>query len=128
MSKSKVKGIDDNWFGNNRSINIIGGSVNEVAMREGVGRGHFGTREDFPDDIKVLEEEGPASLLSRWFARVLYIGEVFVVSDDGDRMGGSLDILFPFLQCEDYSKEFMIIDVVVLLGRDKCLGEIYTRM
>ena len=47
-----------------------------------------------------------------------------MVGDDGDRMGGSLDILLPFFQCEDYGKEFSIIDVVVSLSRDKCLGEI----
>ena len=50
-----------------------------------------------------------------------------MVGDDGDRMGGSLDVLFPFFQCEDYSKEFSIIDVVVSFGRNKCLGEIGAR-
>ena len=64
-SKSKVKGIDNNQFRNDRSVDIIGGSVNEVATREGVGRGHFGAWEDFPDDIKVLKDEGPASLTLR---------------------------------------------------------------
>ena len=67
-------------------------------------------------------------MMLRQFARVLYIGKVFVVSDDGDRMRGSLNILFPFFQCEDDSKEFVIIDVIVSFGRDKCLGEIGTRM
>ena len=47
-----------------------------------------------------------------------------MVSDNGDRMRGSLDILFPFFECEDYSKEFAIIDVIVSLSRNKCLGEI----
>ena len=124
LSKSEVQGIDDNRFRNNGGINIIQGSVNEIAMREGISGGHFGTREDFPDNIKVLEEEGPASLVSRQLARVLYIRKVFVVSDDGDRMGDSLDILLPFLQCEDHGKEFSIIDVIVSFSRDKCLGEI----
>ena len=64
-SKSEVEGIDDNQFRNDRSIDIIEESVNEVAMREGIGRGHFGAWEDFPDNIKVLEEEGPASLMLR---------------------------------------------------------------
>ena len=56
------------------------------------------------------------SLASRQFAGVFDVGEVFVVGDDGDRMGSSLDILFPFFQCEDYGEEFTIIDVVVSLG------------
>ena len=41
--------------------------------------------------------------------RVLYVGEVFMVGDDGDRMGGSLDVLLPFLQRKDHSEEFAII-------------------
>ena len=51
-----------------------------------------------------------------------------MVGDDGDRMGGSLDILFPFFQCKDHSEEFTIIDVVVSFGRNKCLGEKGTRV
>ena len=49
-----------------------------------------------------------------------------MVGDDGDRMGGSLDVLLPFLQHKDHGKEFAIIDVVVPLSRDKCLGEVCT--
>ena len=51
-----------------------------------------------------------------------------MVSDDGDRMRGSLDILFPFFQCKDHGKEFSIIDVIVLFGRNKRLGEIGARV
>ena len=49
-----------------------------------------------------------------------------MVGDDDNRMGGSLDILLPFLQCKDYSEEFTIIDVIVPLSRDKRLREVYT--
>ena len=124
MGESEVQGVDNYWFANDRSVDVIRGSVNEVAMREGVGGGHLSTREDFPNYIKVLKEEGPVSLASRQCARVFYIGETFVGSDDGDRMRGFLDVLFPFLQCKDYGKEFTIIDVIVSFSRDKCLGEI----
>ena len=48
--------------------------------------------------------------------RVFDIGKVLVVGDDGDRMCGSLEVLTPFLQGENYCKKFMIIDVVVALG------------
>ena len=116
--------MDNHWVGNDRGVDIIRGSVNEVTTGEGVSRGHLGTRKNPPDDIKVLEEEGPTGLSLRQFARVFYIREILVVGDDGDRMGGSLDILFPFFQCKDYGKEFMIIDVVVPFGRNKCLGEV----
>ena len=39
-----------------------------------------------------------------------------------------MDVLFPFLKYEDDSKEFMIIDVTISLCRDKCFGEVSTRM
>ena len=63
---------------------------NEVSMKSQRERASAGA-------IEVLKEEGPASLTSRQLTRVFDIGEVFVVSDDGDRMRGSLDVLFPFL-------------------------------
>ena len=47
-----------------------------------------------------------------------------MIGDDSDRMRSSLDVLFPFVQCEDDGKEFPIIDVVVLFRRNKSLGEI----
>ena len=86
MSESEVQGVDNHWFGNNRAVDIIRRGINEVVMRLGVSGGHLGTREDSPNYIKVLEEEGPVSLASRQFAGVFDIGEVFVVGDDGNRV------------------------------------------
>ena len=40
-----------------------------------------------------------------------------MVGNDGDRVCGPLEVLAPFLQSEDYSEEFSIVDVVVVLGR-----------
>ena len=128
VSEGEVEGLDKDWFRHDRSINIIQGGVDKVTAREGISWGHLGTREDFPNYIKILEEQGPAGLVLRQFAGVFDIGEVFVVSDDGNRMGGSLDVLFPFLQCEDSGKEFTIIDVIVSFSGNKCFGEISTRM
>ena len=34
-----------------------------------------------------------------------------------------MDVLFPFLECKNDSEEFMIIDVVISLCRDKHFGE-----
>ena len=47
-----------------------------------------------------------------------------MVGDDSDRMRGSLDVLFPFVQCEDDSKEFSIVDVIVPFSRNKRLREV----
>ena len=65
MGKSKVQGVDDYQFRNNRSVDVIRRGVNEVVTGEGVGGGRPGTRKNLPDDVKVLEEEGPASLSLR---------------------------------------------------------------
>ena len=55
-SEGEVKGLDKYRFGNDGSIDIIQGSVNEIAAGKDVSWGHFATREDFPNYIKVLEE------------------------------------------------------------------------
>ena len=51
-----------------------------------------------------------------------------MVGDDSDGMCDSLKILMPFLQCQDYRKEFPVIDVIVALGRGECVGEVCTWM
>ena len=40
-----------------------------------------------------------------------------MVGDDGDRVSGPLEVLAPFFQSENNSKEFPVIDVIVALGR-----------
>ena len=64
-SEGKVECLDDYWLRNDGSVDIIGGGVNGIATGEGVGGGHLGTRENFPYDIEVLEEEGPSGLSTR---------------------------------------------------------------
>ena len=60
--ESKVKGINNSGQRDNSNISIVKGGVNLVAAGEGIGRGKLCTRKDFPDNIKVLEEERPACL------------------------------------------------------------------
>ena len=64
-SEGKVKCLDDYRVGNDGSVDIIGGGVNEISTGESVGGGHLGTRENSPYDIEILEEEGPTGLSSR---------------------------------------------------------------
>ena len=52
--KSKVKGVDDSRFRDDRGVIIIEGGVYLSIAGEGVGRSKLSTREDFPDDIEVL--------------------------------------------------------------------------
>ena len=39
-----------------------------------------------------------------------------MIHDDGDRVCGPLEIMMPLFQCQDHCKEFIIIDIIVLLG------------
>ena len=49
-----------------------------------------------------------------------------MVSEDGDRMWGALQILFPFTKSKDDGKEFPIVDVIVAFHCGEGLGEIST--
>ena len=51
-----------------------------------------------------------------------------MVSDNGHRMWGTLEILSPFREGKDGSEEFSIINVIVVFGRGKSLGEVGTGM
>ena len=48
--------------------------------------------------------------------------EVFVVGEDGDRMGGSSKEVSPVVKASDYSEEFTVMDVIVAFGLIKCFG------
>ena len=53
-------------------------------MREGICGSHLCPRGDFPDNVKVLEEEGPVSLATGEFARIFEVGQVIMVSENRD--------------------------------------------
>ena len=117
VSQCKVKSVDDHGVRKDGSIGIVLSGVKMISPRESISRPHMSSRGDFPDNVKVLKKKGPVSLSSREFARVLEIGQVLMISEDGDRVRSSLQILFPFRKSEDNSKEFPIIDVVVALSQ-----------
>ena len=52
--KSKIEGVDDSGFGNNRGVTVVEGGVYLSVAGEGVGRSELSTREDFPDNVEVL--------------------------------------------------------------------------
>ena len=72
--ESEIESIDDCRIRDDGGISVVGGGVNLVVVGKSVGRSKFGTRENLPDNIEVLEEERPAGLLAREFTRVLDIG------------------------------------------------------
>ena len=90
--------MDDDWFQAYGHLLIVLGSVQMVSSGKCVCWGHFGSWGNLPLQIKVLDEEEPSGLLSGQLLRIFDIEEIFVVSDDGDKMCGSLEILAPFFQ------------------------------
>ena len=51
-----------------------------------------------------------------------------MISDDRDRMRGSLKIVLPFGEGEDDGKEFSIINVMVVLSKGEGFREVGTGM
>ena len=49
-----------------------------------------------------------------------------MISDDGDRVRGSLKIVLPFREGEDDSKEFSVVNVIVVLDKGEDLREVGT--
>ena len=80
-----------------------------VSSGQSISRAHFGSRCDLPLQVKVLKEERPSGLLPGQFSGIFDVREVFVVGDDGDRMGSSLKVLMPLLQSQDNHKKFAVI-------------------
>ena len=57
-----------------------------ILSRKSISGSHLCPRSDLPDDVKILEKEGPASLVTREFVRILEVGQVLMISEDRDRM------------------------------------------
>ena len=55
---------------------------------------------------------------------MIYVGHVFVVGDNGDWMGRSLDILPPFREGKDDHEEFAIIYIVVPFNGEEGAREV----
>ena len=86
----EVKGVDDHGVRKDGSIGIVLSGVKMISLRESISRSHVSSRGDLPDDIKVQKKMGPASLLSREFARVFEIGQVLMIGEDRDRVRSPL--------------------------------------
>ena len=56
------------------------------------------------------------------------VHQVLVVGEDLDREWRAMEVMPPGLQGMDDGKELLVIDIIVLLGRDERLGEVGTGM
>ena len=74
--------------------------------------------------IKVCEVEQPSCLAAIEILCLMEVCQVFVICEDLDGEGGSMEVVPPGLQSTDDGEEFPVINVVVLLSWDKQLREI----
>ena len=51
-----------------------------------------------------------------------------MVSKEGDRMVGSLEVVVPVVESVNYSEQLSIVDIIVTFSRGEGLGKIGTRM
>ena len=68
-------------------------------------------------DVEIVRAEDfpPTYLTSIEFFRSRKVNEVFVVSVDGNGVGGSFNILSPFLTCDDNNHQLFIMYLIVEL-------------
>ena len=84
--ESEVEGIDDQRVREDGSVCVINSGIQVILSREGISGSHLRPRGNLPDNVKILEKEGPMSLVTREFARILEVGQVLMISEDRDRM------------------------------------------
>ena len=101
--QGEIEGIDNHEIWNDGGMCIILCGINVVLLRERISRFHLCHRSNLPANVKVLKQERPVSLAMREFAGVFQVGEVLMVGEDRDWMGGALQVLFPFCKGKDDS-------------------------
>ena len=72
--QGEIEGVNDHRVWEDGSVCIILSGVQVILMREGISGSHLCPRGDLPDNVKVLEEEGPVSLATREFVRIFEVG------------------------------------------------------
>ena len=70
----EIKRVDDHGFRQDGSVSVVPRGVQVISPRESISGSHVSSRGYFPDEIKVLKKEGPVSLSTREFTRILEIG------------------------------------------------------
>ena len=126
--EGEIKGIDDHGIRDDGGVCILCSGIQVILLRKSIHGPHLCFRGYFPDNVEILEKEGPVSLATREFVRIFKIRQMLMVGENRDRMGGALQILFAFCQGKDDSEKFPIIDVIVALHSGEGLGEVSARV
>ena len=74
--------------------------------------------------VEVSKVKQPLSLVAVEVLGLTEVGQVFVVSKDLHRERGVMKIMFPRLQGMDCSKEFLVVDVIILFSGNEQLREV----
>ena len=90
VREGEIESIDDHWIRDDGGIDIVSHGIQVILLRESVCRSHLHSRGHFPDNVKILEKEGPVSLSTREFMRIFQIRQVLMVGENRDWMGGAL--------------------------------------
>ena len=124
-------GVDEVYkegVGEEGDILVVGVSGGNViwAVRKGIGGAKVFSWDVGKVKIKFREVKKPASLAAVEFLGLSEVGEVLMVSEYLDWGGGSKEIVSPGIQGSHDCEEFSVVNVIVVLGRAKHLGEIGT--
>ena len=55
-SECKIQSIDYYWFRTYGTTDVVEGGIDHVSSRQSICWGHFSSRCNLPDDVKVLQE------------------------------------------------------------------------
>ena len=107
--EGEVEGIDDHRIKEDGSVCVVSSGIQVIFSRKGISRSHLCSQGNLPDDVKILEKEGPVGLATRELLQILEVGQVLMVCEDRDKMWGALQVLFPFAESKDDGKKLSII-------------------
>ena len=88
--EGEIESIDDHWIRDDGGIDVVSRGIQVILSRESIHRSHLHSRGHFPDNVEILEKEGPVSLSTREFTRIFQIRQVPMVGENRDWMGGAL--------------------------------------
>ena len=119
MGEGDVDNVDkERWGKESDSIVVIIRVGEKVwATREGVGARKEFSRDMDHFQVKVCEVHEPAGLSSVEVLGGMEVGEVFMVGEDLDGEGGSVEVVSPRFQGMNDGEEFPVINVVVSLSQ-----------
>jgi len=128
LSQPHIQGMNQNIRdrGQHGNSSIVEGDVNLIAAQKCICWTHLRTRTVVPHEVIVLHEHRPPSLLSGEILRRLEVCQVLMICDNGDRVFCASQVLMPLFKCPYDHEKFVIIDVIISLGRSESLQVIGT--